>query len=79
VQALRLHHEVAGMMKSEQELREKLKGLLAMDADKISPTFIYSKRERTCPSAKKAAPRTGHCDPWPWCNAKGYLGAGWAR
>jgi hypothetical protein len=23
------------MMKSEQELREKLKGLLAMDADKI--------------------------------------------
>jgi hypothetical protein len=44
VQALRLHHEVAGMMKSEQELREKLKGLLAMDADKISPTFIYSKQ-----------------------------------
>lgn len=31
------------MMKPEQELREKLKGMLAMDAREMPPNFIYSK------------------------------------
>jgi hypothetical protein len=74
VQALRLHHEVAGMMKSEQELREKLKGLLAMDADKISPTWLAASGVSI-----DSLPVSLTQSDIERMKRQGYLGAGWAR